>query len=101
MEQNSRRFSKNQENFTCDVCKKNVKGTGYTDHCPRCLWSKHMDINPGDRASDCGGLMEPVKSENDRNGFIIIYECRKCKVRKRVRAAENDNEGVLIELLSR
>jgi len=44
-----KKFQKRIENFTCEKCGLFVKGTGYTDHCPNCLWSKHMDINPGDR----------------------------------------------------
>ena len=27
---------------------------------PNCLYSLHVDVEPGDRESDCGGHMEPV-----------------------------------------
>ena len=54
------KFIKNIEDFTCEHCGAPVKGTGYTNHCPKCLWSKHEDVNPGDRASDCHGLMKPI-----------------------------------------
>ena len=33
-------FTKKIEDFTCDHCGYNVKGKGYTNHCPKCLWSK-------------------------------------------------------------
>jgi hypothetical protein len=34
-------------------------GTGHRDHCPSCLWSRHLDDErPGDRASECGGSTE-------------------------------------------
>lgn len=49
--------------FVCENCGCKVRPLtkgGYRNHCPHCLYSKHVDINPGDRASECGGLMEPV-----------------------------------------
>ena len=53
-----------QESFTCKSCGRLVTsggaGSGHRNHCPNCLSSLHVDIEPGDRASDCGGLMEPV-----------------------------------------
>ena len=58
-----KRFSRRTEDFTCEHCGTKVKGNGYTNHCPQCLYSKHVDINPGDRLSDCGGLMEPIDIE--------------------------------------
>ena len=36
-----------------------LRAMNYTNHCPRCLYSKHVDINPGDRAEQCDGMMEP------------------------------------------
>jgi hypothetical protein len=53
-------FKKTKEDFVCEHCGKPVVGNGYTNHCPECLWSKHVDVNPGDRAATCLGLMEPV-----------------------------------------
>ena len=35
-------------------------GTQHRNHCPNCLTSLHLDNEPGDRAADCGGQMEPV-----------------------------------------
>ena len=58
-----KRFNRRIEDFTCEHCGTEVHGNGYTNHCPNCLWSKHVDINPGDRAADCGGLMEPIAVE--------------------------------------
>lgn len=95
-----KQFSKKTEDFVCEVCGRKVRGNGYTDHCPDCLWSKHVDINPGDRASECKGLLKPVRTTNDRNGFFIEYVCEACKARKRVRAASEDNEELLFKLLS-
>lgn len=58
------------------------------NHCPFCLWSLHLDINPGDRASDCGGELEPVSALPDpKKGYIIIHRCTKCGEIRRNKAA--------------
>ena len=52
------------DTFTCKVCGWLVTPEGassnHRNHCPNCLSSLHVDIEPGDRESDCGGVMEPV-----------------------------------------
>lgn len=97
----TRRFSRNIEDFVCENCGTKVHGNGYTDHCPKCLWSKHVDNNPGDRSSECGGPMKPIYTEMDRRGFKIYYECKKCGARKRVTASADDNRELLESLLVR
>lgn len=87
-----KRFSKNDSGFVCQNCGKEVKPLGKSsrDHCPFCLWSIHVDINPGDRANECCGLMEPVSAVTDpRKGYIIIYKCTKCGETHRNRAAHD------------
>ena len=53
-----------REGFTCKVCGRPVTpagaGSDHRNHCPNCLSSLHVDVEPGDRASDCGGIMDPV-----------------------------------------
>ena len=79
------------ESFKCMNCGKEVVGDGYTDHCPRCLWGKHVDeVIPGDRKSGCKGLMEPVWVDRARGEDKIVYKCLKCGHKFRVRLAEND-----------
>lgn len=93
------------ENFVCEVCGEKVIGNGTTDHCPNCLWGKHVDeAIPGDRASQCRGLMKPVASEYKEDRFRIFYKCQKCNHQFWVKAAENtknknDNRELLMELL--
>ena len=100
--QTTRKFSKVVEDFVCEKCGTVVHGNGYTDHCPNCLWSKHVDNNPGDRSSQCGGMMKPLYTEIDRHGeFTIYYKCEKCGERKRVNAAPDDNRELLEKLLVR
>lgn len=66
-------------------------GNGYTNHCPRCLYSLHVDINPGDRLAKCGGLMEPIKIESVGKEFIITHKCVKCGYEKRNKSSFDDN----------
>lgn len=52
------------DSFTCKVCGRPVvsvgAGSNHRNHCPNCLSSLHLDIEPGDREADCGGIMEPI-----------------------------------------
>jgi hypothetical protein len=93
-----KRFTKNVENFICAHCGADVKGTGYTNHCPKCLWSRDVDINPGDRASDCGGLMQPISICIEKDKYIITHKCQKCGKIKRQHASDDDNTDELIKL---
>ncbi len=86
----SQNFIKNKEDFTCENCGVAVAGNGYTNHCPRCPWSKHVDINPGDRAETCGGLMKPVSLEQKAGEFVLIHECARCGQKRPNRTATND-----------
>lgn len=83
-------FQKNDSGFVCRNCGFEVLPLGYSsrNHCPKCLCSLHVDVNPGDRASDCGGIMDPISVETDaKKGYIIIHKCRKCGAIRRNRAA--------------
>ena len=96
----SKRFTKNDSGFICANCGNEVPPLKYTsrNHCPKCLCSLHLDVNPGDRASDCGGVMDPAFAEPDaKRGFIISHKCRI----RRNKAAADDDRDLLIELTSR
>ena len=84
-------FKKNIEDFFCEHCGQKATGGGYTNHCPKCLWSKHVDKDPGDRAEKCGGMMEPVKIEMEKDEFILSHKCIVCGHVKRNKAASNDD----------
>lgn len=88
------------EDFSCENCSTFVKGKGYTDHCPNCLWGKHVDDKPGDRAEKCHGLMEPISAVYETDYFMINYKCAKCGVKKRFKSAPEDNNEVLQRLYS-
>lgn len=90
------RFQRTVENFRCLHCGFFVEGSGYTNHCPKCLWSKHVDVNPGDRESRCGGPMEPWKLEGSSPTYDIIHRCTLCGiVRKNKVDAADDIDAIL------
>lgn len=96
-----KKFVEIDESFICENCGKKVEPLGYScrNHCPYCLYSKHVDINPGDRAETCHGLLEPIGIEtNQRKGYMIVYRCQKCgAIRKNV-AARDDSMKQIIKL---
>ena len=74
-------------------------GTEHRNHCPSCLWSKHVDDSPGDRAAGCDGAMEPVAIWVKRGGeWSIIHRCSRCGTLHSNRIAGDDNELVLTSL---
>jgi len=96
-----KRFRKNDEGFVCTACGKEVSPLGYTsrNHCPFCLCSLHVDVNPGDRANPCRGVLRPVKSDPDpRKGFVITHRCERCGKEVRNKAANDDDTALLIRL---
>lgn len=81
------------EDFICENCGKDVEKSSYTarDHCPYCLYSKHVDINPGDRKNKCHGLLEPIAVEKYRDTYKIIYKCQKCgEIHKNILHKDDD-----------
>lgn len=68
----AKKFKRTKEDFIGESCGFKVRGDGYTNHCPNCLWGKHVDVNPGDRQSDCRGMMEPVGVEM-KKGALCYY----------------------------
>ena len=97
----NKRFSKNDNGFICENCKKEVPPLGYTsrNHCPFCLHSKHLDVNPGDRASDCEGLLVPIHAEiSAKKGYVIVHKCEKCGEIHKNKAANDDNVPLIIKL---
>lgn len=84
-------FQRKKEDFTCAHCGHSVVGTGYTNHCPKCLWSKHVDVDPGDRLAECGGLMKPLRLVNEKGEFVITQKCQMCGHERRNRLSREDD----------
>ena len=91
-------FIRNEEDFTCEHCGQAVAGSGYTNHCPNCLWSQHVDNLPGDRGNPCGGQMEPIGLELTGAKQQIIHYCQGCGIIKKNKVADNDNREAILRL---
>ena len=76
-------FTEIDEEFICEHCGKKVEKLGYScrNHCNHCLYSKHVDKNPGDRQEECHGLLKPIGVEISRN-----------------KSAKDDNMDLIIKL---
>ncbi len=91
-------FNKLDEGFVCENCKREVSPLKYTsrDHCPYCLYSKHVDVNPGDRLNKCLGLLKPIEIEKFRDTYKIIYKCEKCgEIHKNIIAKDDDMDKII------
>lgn len=93
-------FTMRDEDFICENCDKKVIHLGYTarDHCPYCLYSKHVDIMPGDRQNNCKGLLKPIGIEKFKDTFKIIYKCKTCGQQHKNIMAKDDNMDLIIQL---
>lgn len=109
-ENKRRRYDKNYykknpctDSFTCRNCGwpivSNGAGSNHRNHCPNCLCSLHVDETPGDRASNCGGIMEPigvwVRSDGE---WAIVHRCKHCGKLSSNRIAADDNPMKLMAL---
>jgi len=95
-----KKFNELDENFICENCNTKVQKLIYSsrDHCPNCLYSKHVDINPGDRLNECKGMLKPIGIEKFKNTYKIIYKCEKCNEYHKNIIANDDNYDLIISL---
>jgi RNHCP domain len=93
-----KKFQRKIEDFICGHCGSMVKGNGYTNHCPNCLWSRHVDINPGDRQNQCGGMMKPVAVEIKSGKYILTQKCEECGFEKKNKTWPEDNFEAILAL---
>lgn len=94
------------EAFICEHCGRQVLpaeiGTKHRNHCPYCLWSRHVDLRIGDRRAWCRGLMEPIGIwVKDRREWSIIHRCHACGIIRTNRIAGDDSETLLFWLAAR
>lgn len=92
-----KKFQRKIENFICENCGTGVKGNGYTNHCPKCLWSKHVDINPGDREEKCGGMMKPSESLIKHGENMIKHICVKCDFERSNKVNKEDDFDIIVK----
>jgi hypothetical protein len=96
-----RKFVRNKENFVCKNCATFVEGNGYTNHCPECLYSQHIDKNPGDRQNECHGLMKPIDIlTKGGDPKYVVHQCIICKIVKRNILSRLDSSQAIINVMS-
>ncbi len=88
-------FTRRIEDFDCVVCGARNRGDGYTNHCRACLTSLHVDVDPGDRAEECGGVMRAVGVEVVRGSYVIVHRCDGCGVVRRCKAGASDDTDAI------
>lgn len=100
--------------FECCHCSLEVTpnpsmGTAHRNHCPHCLWSKHVDTTPGDRASRCLGCMEPIGvtlkhegvdkyGKEKRGDVMLVHRCTQCGQININRIAADDPEDLVVQV---
>jgi hypothetical protein len=107
-----------EEGFTCLQCGQyvscdpGVSGVQNRNHCPACLWSRHVDLrDAGDRLAACRAAMRPIglTTKRSRNKYargndgelMIIHRCTGCDKLVINRIAADDSTGALCELFER
>ena len=99
-----KKFTHVNEGFVCEVCGFVNLAAQATcrNHCIKCLCSKHVDVNPGDRAEKCGGIMKPIDIEIHQDELTsIVFRCSKCGKEGRNKIASDDDRGKLFEVLEK
>lgn len=111
---NSHRFSTNT-GFQCLHCHYYVSadpmlaGVNNRNHCPNCLWSRHMDLfEAGDRLAVCKATMQPIgltlKRTRKKYGraqygeLMIIHQCIDCGKVSVNRIAADDDAALIFEI---
>lgn len=92
--------------FRCTHCSIDVPtgapGTQHRNHCPTCLWSRHLDVRPGDRAAACGSAMEPIAvGVRGQGEWLLVHRCRGCDALSANRTAGDDSPLLLVRLAAR
>jgi hypothetical protein len=100
------KFKRKIEDFKCENCGAEVVGNGFTNHCPHCLWSKHVDIFPGDRSllrqgsagQACEGMMKPISVEENKGEWSIIHKCQLCSKIQKNKISPDDNFDLIVKI---
>ena len=106
---------KKDKGFECAHCRQWVDcskfiGTHFRNHCPHCLWSRHVDEKKsGNRRSFCRGLMEPIGLTFKKEGFdiykkprqgelMVIHQCQECSEISINRLAADDDPQIVLKI---
>ncbi len=105
----------NNPDFTCMHCHGLVSagyivaGVNNRNHCPYCLWSRHLDWRKaGDRLSACKAGMQPIgltvkktrkKYNRHRQGeLMLVHRCTACGQVAINRIAADDDSQIAMEI---
>src|SRR5262245_29113918 len=91
------------------TCAPEIAGVQNRNHCPACLWSRHLDWRAaGDRLAACRAAMRPIglttkrgrnKYARERDGeLMLIHRCTACEAIVINRIAADDSAAALLEL---
>lgn len=102
----NKQITNTHETFICSQCGNTVppadSGGSQRNHCPKCLWSLHVDLKKGDRRCGCRGVMEPISVWVKPSGeWAIIHRCTGCGFIRTNRIAADDNEMLLFALAAK
>ncbi|HEY7092558.1 MAG TPA: RNHCP domain-containing protein [Ktedonobacterales bacterium] len=92
------------DSFTCGHCHRFVgslpSGGHHRNHCPYCLYSRHVDAErSGDRASPCGGMMAPIGAFQRPNGeHVLVHRCERCGFERFNRLGADDDFELVLSL---
>ncbi|HMO59848.1 MAG TPA: RNHCP domain-containing protein [Roseiflexaceae bacterium] len=106
-----------EERFRCRhcgmevICDPLLAGVHNRNHCPYCLWSRHMDGRiAGDRRAGCRAPMEPIGltakrsrnkySSEQRGELMLVHRCSLCGKLAINRIAADDSTAVIGELFA-
>lgn len=107
-----------EKGFNCAKCGFSVttsreqSGVNNRNHCPRCLWSKHVDeVKAGDRKAECKSRMQPLgltlkqspKRYNRETAgeLMLIHRCTGCGKLSINRIAADDEAAVIYQVFNR
>jgi hypothetical protein len=105
-----------EQGFTCRHCSLYVScdpalaGVQNRNHCPYCLWSRHLDWRvAGDRLAGCRAAMQPIgltikRSRNKYAGardgeLMLIHRCTICAKVAINRIAADDYAAAIVQIL--
>jgi hypothetical protein len=104
-DQRNRSRQRLPQSFRCRNCRLDVPtdapGTAHRNHCPNCLWSRHVDETPGDRVALalCGSSMEPIAITVRGDGeWVLVHRCLGCDTLHLNRTAGDDNPLLLVRI---
>lgn len=106
-----------EQGFACVQCDQFVScapivaGVQNRNHCPACLWSRHLDWREaGDRLCGCRAAMQPIglttklsrnKYARERDGeLMLIHRCTGCTKIVINRIAGDDSAAAILEVFA-